>query len=112
MELRNIFYINCVSFPGVTDFKAVKDSSRSEAPAAGLSLVVVAASVGAVCLLSVTTLCIVFTYRRKVGTFFSTCIFWLVVLMKNVRTTQSCKLHPLLASSLQPAACTLRGGMM
>ena len=69
MELRNIFYINCVSFPGVTDFKAVKDSSRSEAPAAGLSLVVVAASVGAVCLLSVTTLCIVFTYRRKVGTF-------------------------------------------
>ena len=68
MELRNIFYINCVSFPGVTDFKAVKDSSRSEAPAAGLSLVVVAASVGAVCLLSVTTLCIVFTYRRKVGT--------------------------------------------
>ena len=67
MELRNIFYINCVSFPGVTDFKAVKDSSRSEAPAAGLSLVVVAASVGAVCLLSVTTLCIVFTYRRKVG---------------------------------------------
>ena len=69
MELRNIFYINCVSFPGVTDFKAVKDSSRSEAPAAGLSLVVVAGSVGAVCLLSVTTLCIVFTYRRKVGTF-------------------------------------------
>ena len=68
MELRNIFYINCVSFPGVTDFKAVKDSSRSEAPAAGLSLVVVAASVGAVCLLSVTTLCIVFTYRRKVRT--------------------------------------------
>ena len=100
MELRNIFYINCVSFPGVTDFKAVKDSSRSEAPAAGLSLVVVAASVGAVCLLSVTTLCIVFTHRRKVGTFFSTCILWLVVLMKNARTTQSCKLHPLLASSL------------
>ena len=79
-------------FPGVTDFKAVKDSSTSEAPAASLSLVVVAGSVGGVVLVSVTTLCIVLTYRRKVKT------RDLLNLRQRKVTVCTFKLHSLAAS--------------
>jgi len=50
---------------GVTDFKAVVDSSTSDAPPTSYSLLLITSSVGGIFVVTVLTLCIVFTYRRK-----------------------------------------------
>jgi len=52
---------------GITDYKAVikKDSSTSESPPTSYSLILVTSSMAGLFILSVITLCIVFTYRRK-----------------------------------------------
>ena len=53
-------------FSGVTDFKAVKDSSTSDAPSNSSSLPLIISSVCGVFILCASTLCIVITCRRKV----------------------------------------------
>ncbi len=55
-----------IFFSGVTDFKAVVDSSTSDAPPTSYSLLLITSSVGGIFVVTVLTLCIVFTYRRKV----------------------------------------------
>eukprot|EP00090_Calanus_glacialis_P029736 TRINITY_DN4776_c0_g2_i1.p1 TRINITY_DN4776_c0_g2~~TRINITY_DN4776_c0_g2_i1.p1 ORF type:complete len:861 (-),score=112.71 TRINITY_DN4776_c0_g2_i1:337-2919(-) len=50
---------------GVTDFKAVKDSSTSDAPSNSSSLPLIISSVCGVFILCASTLCIVITCRRK-----------------------------------------------
>ena len=52
---------------GVTDFKAVKDSSTSEmVPTTSISLFVITSSLGGIFIVSILTLCVIFTYKRKV----------------------------------------------
>ena len=54
--------------PGVTDFKAVKDSSTSDlSPPPSINLLVITASAGGFFVFCILALCIIFTYRRKVG---------------------------------------------
>ena len=53
-------------FSGVTDFKAVKDSSTSDAPSNSSSLPLIISSVCGLFIICASTLCIVITCRRKV----------------------------------------------
>ena len=54
-------------FLGVTDFKAVKDSSTSDSPAPSLNLLIITSSAAGFFVFCIVTLCIIFTYRRKVS---------------------------------------------
>ena len=72
MTLLTVFawlgYITLFSSPaGVTDFKAVKDSSTSDSPPPSINLLVITASAGGFFVFCILALCIIFTYRRKVG---------------------------------------------
>ena len=72
MTLLTVFawlgYISLFSSPaGVTDFKAVKDSSTSDSPPPSINLLVITASAGGFFVFCILALCIIFTYRRKVG---------------------------------------------
>ena len=60
-------FIMALSLPGVTDFKAVKDSSTSDSPPPAINLLVITASAGGFFVFCILALCVIFTYRRKVG---------------------------------------------
>ena len=65
---------------GVTDFKAVKDNSRADGSFEASfdpSFYLLVAGAAFACTITIVAICVVATFRRKVGTVFYKCKYWM-----------------------------------